>query len=224
MFNFRKNWAWYLVNLLALLPLALIITHFNYDFTGDGPLLNASAPERMPGPQDTAGFADHKFSPFGLPLHLTGEWAIRMLTICLTITPLMILAGWKIFRYKKLFGLYAFFYSALHTLFFIADKGIMEMFGEYNFIFGLIALLIMLPLAVTSNKWSMKFMGRKWKPLQRAVYAAAILAVVHVAIIKGLSSWLPYMVIIGIGFILRTPAIKNYFVKKRNADLQLSAS
>jgi sulfoxide reductase heme-binding subunit YedZ len=220
MLNLRKNWAWYLVNLLALLPLVLIITHFNYNISGDGPIISAQASEF----QNASGFARHKLSSFGLLLHLTGEWAMRMLTVCLTITPLMILSGWKILRYRKLFGLYAFFYSALHTLFFIADKGILKMFDEYNFILGLIALLIMLPLAVTSNKWSMKFMGRMWKPLQKAVYAAAILAVIHIAIIKELSAWLPYAVILGIGFILRVPVIKNFLVKGKSSVPQPSAS
>jgi sulfoxide reductase heme-binding subunit YedZ len=222
MMNFKKNWKWYLVNLIALLPLLPVLAQFSFDFSGSGPFISMDMPASLPEMQNQAAFHGRPRSPLGFPIHTTGEWAIRWLTVCLTITPLVILSGWKIQRYRKLFGLYAFLYAALHLIFFLADKGILPVFGEFNFILGLIALLIMLPLAATSNQWSMKFMGRSWKQMQRMVYIASICAVLHVLILgKG---WELYAIIMGLGYIIRIPAVRRYIVGLREPKPGLSLS
>ncbi|HEX2982543.1 MAG TPA: ferric reductase-like transmembrane domain-containing protein [Ignavibacteriales bacterium] len=222
MMNFKKNWRWYLVNLIALLPLLPVLAQFNFDFSGSGPFISMDMPASLPEMQNEAALHEGPRSPLGFPIHITGEGAIRWLTACLTITPLVTLFGWKIQRYRKLFGLYAFLFAALHLIFFLADKGILPLFGEFNFILGLIALLIMLPLAATSNQWSMKFMGRSWKQMQKMVYIASICAVLHVVILgKG---WEIYAVLIGLGYIIRIPVIKNYFVKLRAPKAELSVT
>lgn len=222
MMNFKKNWRWYLVNLIALLPLLPVLAQFNFDFSGSGPFISMDMPASLPEMQDQAALHERLRSPLGLVIHSTGEWAIWWLTACLTITPLITLFGWKIQRYRKLFGLYAFLYAAMHLIFFLADKGILPLFGEFNFILGLIALLIMLPLAATSNQWSMKFMGRSWKQMQKMVYIASICAVLHVVILG--KDWELYAVLIGLGYILRVPAIKSYFVRLRAPKAELSVT
>lgn len=149
-------------------------------------------------------------SSLWFPIHLTGEWAIRWLTASLTITPLMILFGLrKVRRYRKVFGIYAFVYSLFHLLFFIADRNLIAIFEEFNFILGFVSFIIMIPLALTSNKWSLRKLKKAWTSLHKWAYAAGILAVVHVAFLER-GSWAPYAVIILIGLLLRLPLIKNF--------------
>ncbi len=229
----KKHLVWIIVNIFVLLPLIGAFSVFRVDFSGEGkfitvveqqmpgaPEQNALTPEsNAPASQDKSPAAGQppagrQHSALSMPIHTTGEWSIRLLTACLTITPLCILFGWrKPIRYRKMLGLYAFGYAALHTLFYIADKNFLSIFDEFNFIIGLIAAVVMLALAVTSNKWSMRKLKRNWKKLQRYAYAAGVLTVLHVLLLgKG---WMVYGIIMAVGFIVRIPAVKCFFVKLR---------
>ena len=117
----------------------------------------------------------------------TGFPAVILLVLSLAITPLNILFGWSILGpLRKPLGLYAFLYAALHlSIFVVLDYGlewsaiITEITSRWYATVGFASLLIMLPLAITSNKWSMRKLGKRWKSLHRWVYLSAILALVH---------------------------------------------
>ena len=117
----------------------------------------------------------------------TGYPAIFLLVLSLIVTPLNTLFGWSILGpLRKPLGLYAFLYAFLHVLIFIAlDYGldwgafITEITSRWYAIVGFLSFIIMVPLAATSTKWAQRKLGKRWKTLHKAVYASAILAVVH---------------------------------------------
>lgn len=114
-----------------------------------------------------------------------GIAAFQLLLVTLAITPLKKLTGWSGWlRYRRMLGLFAFFYAALHLLAFLQlVLGWMDLWATFTkrpyIIAGAAAFLAMVPLAITSTRRMMKRTGRWWKPLHRLIYPAAILAWVH---------------------------------------------
>jgi sulfoxide reductase heme-binding subunit YedZ len=117
----------------------------------------------------------------------TGSWTLALLVISLTVTPLRRLTGWnELIRLRRMLGLFAFFYATLHmltwvVLFHYFDLTFMiEDVVERPFItVGMATFLILLALAVTSNRFAIRRLGRRWQRLHRLVYVAAIGGVVH---------------------------------------------
>ena len=134
----------------------------------------------------------------------TGDWALRFVCITLAITPLRRLTGWnRIIRFRRMVGLYAFFYATLHFLTYI----IVDRFAGLDFPDGIVAWstvgnlaksvgadiykrpfitvgfaawLTMVPLAVTSTAgWIRRLGGRRWNRLHKLVYATGVIAVIH---------------------------------------------
>ena len=117
----------------------------------------------------------------------TGTWALTLLVISLTITPLRRLTKWnELIRLRRMLGLFAFFYATLHMLtwlvffHFFAWSFMIEDVAERPFItIGMATFLILFALALTSNRFSIRRLGRRWQKLHRLVYVAAIFAVIH---------------------------------------------
>lgn len=117
----------------------------------------------------------------------TGDWTIRLILLGLAITPLRKITGWKdLARFRRMIGLYAAFYALLH----LANFMILDHYFDWNMIFtdilkrkaitfGMIAFMLLIPLAMTSNKAMMKRLGKSWLKLHKLVYATGILAVIH---------------------------------------------
>ena len=116
-----------------------------------------------------------------------GIWAIRLIMITLAVTPLRRLTGWNwLVRFRRMFGLFTFFYVLMHFLnWLILDQGllmsaIVEDIAERPFItIGFTALLLLIPLAVTSTDGLRRRMGRRWNKLHYSVYVIGILGVWH---------------------------------------------
>jgi sulfoxide reductase heme-binding subunit YedZ len=117
----------------------------------------------------------------------TGIWALRLLLVTLAITPLRRISGWNgIIKYRRMLGLFAFFYASLHLLtYLVLDQGL-----AFEFILpdivkrpyitaGMTAFLLMVPLAITSTKGWIRRLGRRWQLLHRLVYFSAIAAAFH---------------------------------------------
>lgn len=121
-------------------------------------------------------------------LHPTGELAARFMIIAMIATPLhMMFPGssiprWLI-RHRRHFGVAAFLYATLHTTFYIAHKtSVQPMFDEFwkaGIWTGWLAMLVLIPLGLTSNNASVRALGPRWKGLQRVVYLAAAATFVH---------------------------------------------
>ena len=119
----------------------------------------------------------------------TGLTTLRLLTITLAITPLRRLSprlNWLI-RFRRLLGLFAFFYATLHMLSYVALysgfnlAAIESDIARRRFIaIGVAAYLLLVPLAATSTTWAIRKLGGKnWRYLHKLVYAAAICGVIH---------------------------------------------
>lgn len=121
-------------------------------------------------------------------LHPTGEWSARFMIAAMVLSPLLSLIGprpwlsWLIQRRRAL-GVAAFGYATLHLIFYIIDMGNLEdMLAEFwalGIWTGWAAMLLFVPLAATSNDASMRALKAGWKRLQRLVYPAAVLVLVH---------------------------------------------
>ena len=118
----------------------------------------------------------------------TGDWTLRMLCLTLAITPLRQASGWHaLLRLRRMLGLFTFFYGLLHFLCFAwLDMGfdlaaMLKDIAKRPFILvGTSALLLMLPLAATSFNRAIRTLGAaRWQRLHRAVYAVALLALLH---------------------------------------------
>jgi sulfoxide reductase heme-binding subunit YedZ len=127
-------------------------------------------------------------NPIEYITHSTGDWTLRFLLITLLITPLRKLTRqyWLI-RYRRMLGLFAFFYGCLHLMTYVwLDKffEFREMLadvGKRPFITaGFTAFLLMVPLALTSTAWAVrKLGGKRWQNLHRLIYVSAIAGVIH---------------------------------------------
>jgi sulfoxide reductase heme-binding subunit YedZ len=118
----------------------------------------------------------------------TGNWTLRMLLASLTITPLRRVPGLSgMIRFRKMLGLFAFFYGTLHGLhyFWIDAQWNWQIIGEdlsirRFFIAGMLGWTLMLPLALTSTNWAIRKMGgKRWQLLHRLAYVSAVAGVVH---------------------------------------------
>lgn len=138
----------------------------------------------------------------------TGIWTLRFLVFTLAVTPIRRLTGWnKIIQYRRMLGLFAFFYASLHFLTYL----VLDQYFDFDAIFadvakrrfitvGFIAFLSMVPLAITSTKGWIRRLGKRWQVLHRLVYLTAVCGAVHylwkVKVIAG--SPVRYAVAIGV--------------------------
>lgn len=117
----------------------------------------------------------------------TGTWTLAFLFISLTVTPLRRLTGWNdLIKLRRMLGLFAFFYATLHMLTWVVfihffDVGFMleDVLKRPFITVGMTVFLILLALALTSNRFAIRRLGRKWQTLHRLVYVAAIGGVTH---------------------------------------------
>lgn len=123
-----------------------------------------------------------------IALHPTGEFAARFMIIAMMATPLkMLLPDWRgprwLVRNRRYFGVAAFAYAFAHTLFYIVDlnslSNILSQASRLEIWTGWMAFVIFIPLAATSMDAAVRAMGRRWKMLQRWIYAAAVLTLLH---------------------------------------------
>ena len=156
----------------------------------------------------------------------TGKPALVLLVSSLSCTPLNIVLGWRnIIPARKWLGLYAFGYAAIHFVIFIyLDYGLQWKFiwqdvgTKLYVIVGFTALLILLPLALTSTKGWQRRLGKLWKKLHQWVYAAGVLAVFHyVWVVKAdyrePAAW---GVLLGFFLLVRIPVVRKRIARMRS--------
>ena len=117
----------------------------------------------------------------------TGDWALRFLIITLCVTPLRRITGWNpIIQLRRMLGLFSFFYATLHFLtwlvldwFFDFRSMVDDIFMRPFITLGMATFLMLLALASTSTKASVRRLGKKWTQLHRLIYVASITALTH---------------------------------------------
>ena len=127
-------------------------------------------------------------NPIEFITHATGDWTLRFLVITLCVTPFRkILHLPELIRFRRMLGLFAFFYACLHfTTYIWLDKffDISEMWKDIAkrkyITVGFTAFLLLIPLAVTSTAgWIRRLGGKRWQRLHRLIYVSAALGVIH---------------------------------------------
>ena len=191
-----------IVAVLAFLPLLVIFNMIHINFT-DG--FSITLIEGAGGEGKTT---------LEMMYHVSGEFAIRWMTAVLTCTPFFILFGVSNLFVRQAMGIATAVWSLLHFIIFLAAEGLLETFTQVNYIAGFLAILILIPLFITSNRKSMKRLKANWKKLQSLSYAAIFLSLLHIVLLE--KTWLIYAVIVGLGFIIRIPFIKNKLMMIRN--------
>ncbi|WP_423128459.1 ferric reductase-like transmembrane domain-containing protein [Gaoshiqia sp. Z1-71] len=218
----RKNGGWMTVVIIGLLPFIGVMDIFNIDFSGSGESWISIKTFTVPARR--AGELPREVSGAHIAVKETGEWAIRWLVFVLSLTPFSILTGIKSRLYvRQAAGIIAFVYAGFHLVFFCIDRSLIETFKEFGYIMGFVATLIMLVLAVTSNRKSMKFLRKTWKKIHQTAYLAGLLAVLHVALLKH-GDWIPYVIILVAGFLLRLSIVRQAISKLRIRKTLVSAA
>jgi sulfoxide reductase heme-binding subunit YedZ len=127
-------------------------------------------------------------NPIEFITHATGDWTLRFLIFSLCITPFRkILHLPELIRFRRMLGLFAFFYACLHfTTYIWLDKffDLSEMWKDISkrkFItVGFAAFLLLIPLAVTSTAgWIRRLGGKRWQTLHRLIYFSAVFGAIH---------------------------------------------
>ena len=121
-------------------------------------------------------------------MHFTGEWAARCLLLCLLVSPLRKWTAWAaLIKLRRMLGLYAFFYASVHLATFVhlyvgwtLAIVIEELLERPYITMGFAAWMLMLPLALTSNRAMQRKLRKNWLYLHRFVYPAAILICCHI--------------------------------------------
>ncbi len=162
-------------------------------------------------------------------VHKMGEWTLRFLIITLAITPCR---RWlkipELLQFRRMFGLFVMFYAALHLLAYyllyleMDLSNVLEDIVKRPYItVGFLAFLLLIPLAVTSNKAMMKRLGKKWRKLHQLIYIIAGLAILHFIwqVKSDLNEAVLYLLII---LILLASRIKR--TKKKPASHQTSVT
>lgn len=148
--------------LLALIPLALLLWDARQGTLGDDPVKTIT--------------------------EVTGDWALRLLLLTLSITPLRRMTGWHgLIRLRRSLGLLSFGYALLHVTTFVTvhhQFDLIAMFDDFSdhpyLLLGLATFVLLVPLAVTSNKAMVKRLGgQTWQKLHQLVYLAAVLGMLH---------------------------------------------
>jgi methionine sulfoxide reductase heme-binding subunit len=120
--------------------------------------------------------------------HATGDWTLRFLVFTLCITPLRkLLKLPDLIRFRRMLGLFAFFYACLHFLTYLAADQSFDLAAIWKDVakrpfitVGFAAFVLLIPLAITSTAgWIRRLGGRRWQMLHRAIYISAICGVIH---------------------------------------------
>lgn len=194
----QARWLQRLTHVGALLPLAVLFYDYWYYRLGADPVRAA--------------------------ILRTGKTALILLLLSLAITPLTSVAGWKQLQpLRRPLGLYAFLYVCVHLTIFAAIDYELDLrliltgiVDNPYVVVGFVAFLLLIPLALTSTKGSMRRLGRNWKRLHKLVYLVAILALWHFFwLVKDYGQPLVFAGILALLFLLRFQPIRQPLLRWR---------
>lgn len=162
----------------------------------------------------------------------SGKWAVRFLLLCLAMTPLNTVFGWRsAVKLRKTLGLWAFGFAALHLgLYVLETQGLqwLQVPMQPHITLGILSLGALTAMAVTSNRRAMKHLGRWWKRLHRLVYATGCAVIVHGMLATTLSKKIAvydpqaihelsvYLAAVAVLLVIRIPLVRRLLVDFRH--------
>ena len=157
-------------------------------------------------------------NPIEFFLRTTGVLTLLFLFVTLSITPLRKLFGWnQLIKFRRMLGLFAFFYGCVHlTTYSVFDKSInlpaiaADVLQRPFIAVGMIAFLMLIPLAITStNKMIKRLGGKNWALLHRLTYLAAVLGVIHFWMIVKSDIFYPAIFAVSVAVVLLIRLVPN---------------
>jgi sulfoxide reductase heme-binding subunit YedZ len=130
-------------------------------------------------------FLDNLIDPVEEMTTFTGQWALRFLLLTLALSPLNKFLPFSIIRYRRMIGVFSFFYACLHFSIWLIDQEFAVQIITQDIIkrpyitVGFSAFLLLFLLAITSTNKMMRLLGKRWKKLHQFIYVIIILVVVH---------------------------------------------
>jgi sulfoxide reductase heme-binding subunit YedZ len=126
-------------------------------------------------------------NPIEFITRATGDWTLYFLCLTLAVTPLRRLTGLnELIRFRRMLGLFTFFYASLHFLtfiwfdhFFDLAEMMRDVLKRPFIAMGFSAFILLVPLALTSNDAMLRQLGRRWSQLHRLIYLIALLSLLH---------------------------------------------
>jgi methionine sulfoxide reductase heme-binding subunit len=163
--------------------------------------------------------------------HRLGFWALRFLCLSLTVTPLRDLFGVNLVAYRRALGLLAFYYVLAHfTVYLTLDRGLIlssilgDILKRPYIMLGMAGLLMLIPLALTSNRWSIRKLGSRWNQLHKLAYPILLAGLLHYILsIKSITlEPVIYIVIVValLGYRLVRPRLMDWKRGRRTAALR----
>lgn len=165
------------------------------------------------------------FNPVKEFEHQLGIWALRFIIATLAVTPLRDLAGINWMRYRRALGLIAFYYVLLHFAVYVSlDLGFN--FGAVGgdiakrpyITIGFACLLLLIPLAATSNNWSIRKLAQTWNRLHRLIYLIAAGGALHYVLAVKSVTLVPFIHIALIALMLAYRAIRRPFLNWKRGN------
>ncbi len=180
--------------------------------------------------QGDTGFASTTTFHPGLE---SGKWAIRFLLLCLMMTPLSIYFRWtSAIKLRKPAGLWAFGFSVVHVYYYLDEAGLewLDPAMPLYLALGLYGLVVLAALAATSNRWSMRRLGKNWKRLHRMVYYAGLAVTCHAILAAAMSKKMflydpeavpelrVYLALLAVLLAVRTPPVRTRLKRALSGD------
>jgi sulfoxide reductase heme-binding subunit YedZ len=166
-------------------------------------------------------------NPIEFITRATGDWTLYFLCLTLAVTPLRRLTGLNaLMRFRRMLGLFTFFYASLHFLtfiwfdhFFDLAEMVSDILKRPFIAMGFSAFVLLVPLALTSNDFMLRKMGRRWSLLHRLIYPIAILALLHFWWMRaGKNNFIEPLVIgavVAVLLVLRLIWLRRDFLRRR---------
>ena len=176
-------------------------------------------------------YLDLGANPIETVTNTTGIWTLRLIVATIAITPLRWVTGInQLVNYRRLIGLFAFFYGSLHFTTYVLTTFIVD--GQFDYsglvkdlterryiIAGFTAFVLMIPLALTSTAGSIRRLGgKRWNALHRLIYITALAAVLHYFWKVKLDTTFPVFYGIGVAVLLGFRAWRH-FAKRRASEV-----
>jgi sulfoxide reductase heme-binding subunit YedZ len=197
----KRNWHYLLSHLAGIVPLLVIATYY---------------------------LSDTLANPVRYIILRTGTIGLIFLVASLACTPVRVIFGWSgAIQIRRALGLYGFLYAALHLGAYLVLENelyfdlIWRDLGERRaMLIGLVAFLLLLPLALTSTRGWQRRLGKRWRTLHRLIYLALPLSVWHYLWLDRDFITVPliYAVIVGIHLLVRLPMVCLTYKKRMTAE------
>lgn len=159
----------------------------------------------------------------------TGNWTVRLLLLTLTITPLARLTKWRLLKYRRAIGLYAFLYGLLHFLnymmldhYFNWSIIIEDVVKRPAITFGMATFIMLITLAITSFKFAKIKLGKNWLKLHRLIYILSITAILHNYMMVKADVLIPLIHATILSILLLYRVYLNWYKRRIRAKKQLA--